>query len=198
MSSCYPSEKTTCTVVSTSTGWPFSMVGRYLQSFTALIADAISSGGPDTYSSFSIEPSFEMMACRVTVPDTWAVLAIPGYSGVTCFTSEADCTSPPTLMRFGVAADGGGGGATPVPIPPSTSPVPPGTPAVSDIATEGGASSFAISTCFGITVGATMRFTAKVLVCTCFTTACCGGGGGAGGGGATRNVFIIALGSVCV
>jgi hypothetical protein len=67
---------------------------------------------------------------------------------------------------------------------------------VSDVTTDGGASSFAISTCFGITVGATMRFTAKIF--GCFTMACCGGGGGAGGGGATRNVVIVALGSVCV
>ena len=65
-------------MVSTSTGWPFSIVGRYFHSFTAVIADAISSGGPETYSSLSIEPSFEMMACKVTVPDTWADLAIVG------------------------------------------------------------------------------------------------------------------------
>src|SRR5271169_4938860 len=100
-------------------------------------------------------------------------------------------------MRSG-GATGGGGGATPVPIPPRTSPVPPCTPGVSDVATDGGASSFTNSTCSGIIVGATMRFTAKVFGCTCFTTACCGGGGGAGGGGATRNVLIIALGSDCV
>src|ERR1700691_1857542 len=45
---------------------------------TAVIADAISGGGPEPYSSLSIEPSFEMMACKVTVPDTWADLAIVG------------------------------------------------------------------------------------------------------------------------
>src|ERR1700728_1513180 len=194
----YPNEKTTCTVVSTSTGWPFNIVGLYFHSLTAVIADAISSAGPETYSTFSIEPSFEMIACSVTVPDTCAVLAIFGYAGVTCFSSDAACTSPPTLIRAGAAAGGGGGGPPAVPTPPNTSPVPPATPAVSDGATDGGASSFATSICFGITVGASIWFTANVFCGACFTTACCGGGGGAGGGGATRNVFITPVGSVCV
>src|ERR1019366_6475804 len=126
-----------------------------------------------------------MIACRTTVPETWAVFAIVGYSGGTLLTRDAASTLPPTRIRSGVDGLGGGGTDDPSPmIPPSTFPVPPATPS-SPFALTTGASSFTGTTVFGITVGATIwgtLITFKSL--TCFTTAC-GGGGGGGGAGAT-------------
>jgi hypothetical protein len=41
---------------------PIERRRRYFHSFTALIADAIRSGDPETYCSFSTEPSLAMIA----------------------------------------------------------------------------------------------------------------------------------------
>src|ERR1700724_2575763 len=73
------------------------------------MADFISMGGPSTYCSSSIEPSFEIIACKITVPDTCALFAIGGYCGVTLLTRDAACTVRSTRTR-GAAFDGGGGG----------------------------------------------------------------------------------------
>src|SRR5690348_17859592 len=85
-----------------------------------------------------------------------------GYCGSTLLTNDAACTLPPTWMRFGAAGGGGGGAAGPVPIPPSTFPVPPATPTVSLGFTGGGGSSLAISIFFGITVGRSEEHTSEL------------------------------------
>src|ERR1700675_4452284 len=121
----------------------------------------ISNCGPEMYSSDSTEPSLVMIACSMTVPETCAVLAIAGYNGITCRTSEAARTLPPP--RTGAGADFGGGGKfepTPPIMPPRTPPAdppgtPPGTPPTTPTApTSGGISSSLIMFTFlGITVG---------------------------------------------
>src|SRR5580698_5445275 len=101
-----------------------------------------------------------MIACRCTVPETCAVFAIAGYTGVTWRIKFAAATLPPTFK--GLLDLGGGGGARfepaePPITPPSTpSAEPPATPPTTpaELPTSGGcSSSLMILTFFGITVG---------------------------------------------
>src|SRR5204862_1026319 len=71
--------KLTVTVMSTSTGWSFNIVGVYFHFFTASIAAASNRGWDrNTRTSFTV-PSRPIVASRITLPLTLACLAMGGY-----------------------------------------------------------------------------------------------------------------------
>src|SRR6266566_40388 len=138
-----------------------------------------------------------------------AIFARGGYSGLGWNISLADSTWPPTRMRFGVAAlGGGGGGALPTPpmIPPITPPelppgTPPGTPPTTPMLAWGGGSgsSFTFAMVLGMTVGAfMMSSTVTRRITRTGGAAAGGGGGGGGGGGAVKETISVALGRASV
>src|SRR5690348_12276564 len=90
-----PRLKTTVIVVSTATAWPFSLYGLYCHCWTASIAACVSCAGPEITCNCFTFPSAPTTACNTTVPDTFACLAIGGYTGVTMCTSIACITFPP-------------------------------------------------------------------------------------------------------
>src|SRR5690606_11817553 len=123
--------------------------------------------------------------------------------------SLADCTLPPTRMRWGVGGfssfftggGGGGGGAadgTAPRIPPMTPPgappgTPPGTPPTTPTAPAmvGGSSSslimaMSLGICFGAMSLPASNWRGMTLTTLTGGAAAGGGGGGGGGGGATR------------
>src|ERR1700675_47803 len=59
------------------------------------------------YSSDFTEPSFEMIACSMTVPEICALFAISGYSGGTWLTSAFSSIFPMTLILVGLGCGTG-------------------------------------------------------------------------------------------